>query len=87
MAQAQQDWADLIAAMDAERERGTDPGDPKLQPLVERWKALIAAFTGGDPGITASLKRMYDTEGAPKASRGAMTPELSEYVQRVMASQ
>jgi hypothetical protein len=29
---------------------------------------------------------MYDQEGAPKASRGAMSPELSEYVQGVMAA-
>ena len=86
MAKAQQDWADLIAEMDAERVADTDPADPKVQALADRWQALIQAFTGGDPGITASLKRMYDQEGAPKASRGAMSPELSEYVQRVMAA-
>ena len=82
MAKAQQDWADLIAEMDAERVADTDPADPRVQALADRWQALIQAFTGGDPGITASLKRMYDQEGAPKASRGAMSPELSEYVQR-----
>src|SRR3954469_24774010 len=85
MAKAQQDWADLIAEMDAEREAGTDAADPRVQALADRWQALIQAFTGGDPGITASLKRMYDEEGAPKASRGALSPELTEYVGRVMA--
>src|SRR4051794_14144183 len=84
MAKAQQDWADLIAEMDAERVAGTDPADPRVQALADRWQSLIAAFTGGDPGITASLKRMYAEEGAPKASRGAMSPELSAYVERVM---
>jgi DNA-binding transcriptional MerR regulator len=86
MAKAQRDWAELIAEMDAERAAGTDPADPRVQALADRWQALINAFTGGDPGITASLKRMYDEEGAPKASRGAIPPELSEYVQRVMAA-
>src|SRR4051812_46594247 len=86
MAKAQQDWADLIAAMDAEREAGTDVADPAVQALADRWEGMIRQFTGGDPGITASLKRMYDEQGAPKASRGAMSPELSEYVQRVMAA-
>ena len=86
MAKAQQDWADLIAEMDAERVADTDPADPKVQALADRWQALINAFTGGDPGITASLKRMYSEQGAPKASRGAMSPELSEYVGRVMAA-
>src|SRR3954466_1696397 len=86
MAKAQQDWADLIAAMDAQREAGTDVADPAVQALADRWEGMIRQFTGGDPGITASLKRMYDEQGAPKASRGAMSPELSEYVQRVMAA-
>jgi DNA-binding transcriptional MerR regulator len=86
MAKAQQDWADLIAEMDAARAAGTDPADAHVQALADRWQALINAFTGGDPGITANLKRMYEEQGAPKASRGAMSPELSEYVQRVMAA-
>jgi DNA-binding transcriptional MerR regulator len=86
MAKSQRDWAELIAEMDAERAAGTDPADPRVQALADRWQALINAFTGGDPGITASLKRMYDEQGAPKASRGAMSPELSEYVQQVMAA-
>src|SRR3954469_1596759 len=63
MAKAQQDWADLIAEMDAERLAGSDPSDPRVQALADRWQSLIAAFTGGDPGITASLKRMYAEEG------------------------
>jgi phytoene/squalene synthetase len=85
MAKAQQDWADLIAEFDAERLAGTDPADPKLQPLVERWNALIQAFTGGDPGIAASLKRMYDEEGPEKASRGAVDPALMEYAGRALS--
>jgi MerR family transcriptional regulator, thiopeptide resistance regulator len=84
MAKAQQDWADLIAEMDAARTAGTDPADPHVQALADRWEALINAFTGGDPGITASLKRMYSEQGAPKASRGALSPELSAYVEVVM---
>jgi hypothetical protein len=53
---------------------------------MERWQALIQAFTGGDPGIAASLKRMYEQEGAEQASRGVMSPGLSEYVGRAMAA-
>ena len=86
MAKAQQDWADLIAEFDAERLAGTDPADPKLQPLVDRWNGLIQAFTGGDPGIAASLKRMYDEEGPEKASRGAVNPDVMEYAGRAMAA-
>ena len=86
MAKAQQDWADLIAEFDAERRAGTDPADPKLQPLVDRWNALIEAFTGGDPGIRASLQRMYDEQGPEQASRGAVNAEVMEYAQRALAA-
>jgi DNA-binding transcriptional MerR regulator len=86
MRKAQQDWTDLIAEMDAERERGRDPADPRVQALCERWRAQIALFTGGDPGIAASLKRLYDEHGAEQASRGAMPAGLQEYVGRAMAA-
>ncbi len=86
MAKAQQDWADLIAELDAERIAGTDPADPRVQALADRWQALIQAFTGGDPGIAASLKRMYAEEGPEKASRGAVNTEVMEYAGRVMAA-
>jgi MerR family transcriptional regulator, thiopeptide resistance regulator len=86
MRKAQDDWAQLIAEVEAERENGTDPADPRVQALMERWQALIQAFTGGDPGITASLKRMYEQEGAEQASRGATSPGLQEYVGKAMAA-
>jgi MerR family transcriptional regulator, thiopeptide resistance regulator len=85
MAKAQQDWADLMAEMDAERRAGTDPADPKVQALADRWQALIDAFTGGDPGIRASLQRMYDEEGPEKASRGMVDPALMEYAGRAIS--
>ncbi len=86
MRKAESDWAELIAAMEAEREQDTDPADPRVQALAGRWQEMINAFTGGDPGITASLKRMYDEQGAEHASRGAMSPGLSDYVGRAMAA-
>jgi MerR family transcriptional regulator, thiopeptide resistance regulator len=76
---AQQDWADLLAEVEAERQKGTDPGDPRMQELAGRWQGLIEQFTGGDPGIAASLKRMYESEGPETASRGAVSPELMAY--------
>ena len=76
MRKAQDDWAQLIAEVEAEREAGTDPADPRVQALMERWQALVQAFTGGDPGITASLKRMYERAGrrAGLARRDAARP-------------
>lgn len=79
MRKAEQDWADLLAEVAEEQRKGTDPGDPRMQELAGRWVALIERFTGGDPGIAASLKTMYASEGPAKASRGAVSPELMAY--------
>ena len=84
MAKGQQDWADLIAEVEAERAKGTDPTDPKVQDLARRWSALIEAFTGGDPGIRQSLQKMYETEGPEQASRGAVNAEMMAYMQRAI---
>jgi MerR family transcriptional regulator, thiopeptide resistance regulator len=81
---AESDWADLIAAVDAERTAGTDPTDARLDPLVARWTQLIEQFTGGDPDIRASLQRMYDTEGPERASRGEVSSETMDYARRAI---
>ncbi|MEA2450062.1 MAG: MerR family transcriptional regulator, thiopeptide resistance regulator [Thermoleophilaceae bacterium] len=82
MERAQREWAELIAAADEERRAGTDPSDPRVQELATRWQALIEQFTGGDPGIRASLERMYSEQGPQKASRGMVDPELMAYMAR-----
>jgi DNA-binding transcriptional MerR regulator len=80
----EQEWAELLAAMERERAAGTDPADPGVQALAARWRELIAAFTGGDMGIHDSLNRMYEGEGVERASRGAVSPELFEYARRAI---
>ena len=84
MKRAQDDWARLIAEVEAERQAGTDPADPRLTPLVERWNALIGQFTGGDPGIRASLQKLYETEGPERASHGAVSAETMAYARRAI---
>lgn len=86
MKRAEQEWADLIAAVRAEKERGTDPADPRMQELAARWTGLIEQFTGGDPEIMKSLGKMYEQEGPEKASRGMVDPELMAYAQQAIAA-
>jgi DNA-binding transcriptional MerR regulator len=61
--QSQEDWAELIAEVRAERDKGTDPMAPEVLDLARRWTALIDAFTGGDPGIERSLGRLWKEQG------------------------
>ncbi len=84
MAKAQQDWVDLYASLDELREAGVDPADERVQALAAKARSLLEAFTGGDPAMYASLKKMYETEGAEKASRGMVTPERAAYLQAAM---
>jgi DNA-binding transcriptional MerR regulator len=79
---AEQEWADLIAKAEEHMAKGTDPAAPEVQAIAKRWQELIEAFTGGDPGIRASLQKMYEEEGPEKASRGMVNPELMAYIAR-----
>jgi DNA-binding transcriptional MerR regulator len=84
LAAAERDWAELLDAVRAEQAAGTDPSDPRVQELAARWRALIQQFTGGDAGLHDSLNAMYETEGAARASRGALDGEVMDYMRRAM---
>lgn len=84
MLKGQQDWAVLIADATAAKKRGIDPASDEAQSLVARWEELISQFTGGDPGIRASLQKIYDTQGPERASRGTVDPELMGFINRAM---
>jgi MerR family transcriptional regulator, thiopeptide resistance regulator len=86
--QSQEQWAELIAEVRAEQEKGTDSSAPEVQAMARRWMALVDAFTGGDPGIERSLGRLWNEQGDAIAAqhhsrydpRGVM-----EYIGRAMA--
>jgi DNA-binding transcriptional MerR regulator len=60
---AQENWAELIASIRTEMDKGTDPADAKVQALARRWKELLTQTTGGDPGIEQALKRLWEEQG------------------------
>jgi hypothetical protein len=59
---------------------GVDPAAPEAQAVGERASELIQMFTGGDPGITESLRRMYEQEDHAKLTRGMGDPEDVAYM-------
>jgi MerR family transcriptional regulator, thiopeptide resistance regulator len=86
MRKAEADWAALIAEAEELRVSGASPTDTRAEALADRWAALVAQFTGGDAGIHASLNRMYATEGVERASRGAVSPELFQWMGEAVAA-
>lgn len=81
MRAAETEWPELIARVRAEMEKGTDPASETVQALARRWKELIEAFTGGDPGIAQSLRTMYQQESSVREQSG-LDPEIFTYVKR-----
>ncbi|HET7814956.1 MAG TPA: MerR family transcriptional regulator [Candidatus Baltobacteraceae bacterium] len=68
MKKGQQDWADLIAEVEAAASGGVDPASTEAQALNKRWCDLVAQFTQGDPGVHAGLQKMYNDESNWPAS-------------------
>jgi MerR family transcriptional regulator, thiopeptide resistance regulator len=82
MQKAQADWAELMANVRVEMERGTDPADGRVQQLARQWKELIQAFTGGNPEIENSLRNMYRQEENIAGMEVSSMRQLGEYVER-----
>jgi hypothetical protein len=79
----EREWGEIFATLRAEMESGTDPADPKLQPLAARGRELVAMFTGGDAGIKQSLNEMWANEDPAKLSRGMVDAEVMGFYAKV----
>lgn len=64
---AAQAWQEVFAGMARLHDAGVPVDDPRAQAYAEQARALIHAFTGGDPAIAASLRRMYADGGGGAA--------------------
>ena len=83
---AENDWATLMAEVRQEMDAGTDPSTPRAKELAGRWMKLVSAFTGGDAGISDSLKRMWSEETSVHGMDTGPQREMMAWVQRALAS-
>ncbi len=87
--EVQNEWNVIFEGFRSAMDRNLDPTDAEVQRLVTQSNALIAEFTGNNPGVQKSLQTMYAKEGAPKVLRphGApLDPKLWDYMQQARAS-
>jgi hypothetical protein len=68
LARASERWNELLGEIDAALD--ADPASELAQGFVDRWDALTAEFTQGDPSIERSLASVYaDPENRTKATQ------------------
>ncbi len=79
------EWPRLMAEVQAELDRGTDPCDARVQALAARWKGLVEEFTGGNEGIRQSLGNLYQNEDNVRGMDMASMRPMMEYVGRAWA--
>ncbi len=79
------EWPRLMAEVRAELDAGSDPADPTVQALMERWSGLVAEFTGGNTGIEKSLNSLYEAEETMPTGE-AIDRDLFAYVGKAMAA-
>lgn len=79
------EWPTLIAEVRAAMERGVDPASEEAAGLAERWMGLVAEFTGGDPGISKSVAKVWKEEDAPRRETG-IDAEMFGWIRRADAA-
>lgn len=84
--QVEGEWPELMAQVQAEMDRGTDPADERVQELARRWMGLVQEFTGGNPGIQQSLGRMYEEEATVAGMDTSPMRQMMEYVGKALAA-
>lgn len=77
----EREWAALIREVNQAVSEGVDPSSERAQALAARWKVLIEEFTGGNPEILMSLKRLYsDQANWPAGAQRPYTDEVGQFI-------
>jgi DNA-binding transcriptional MerR regulator len=84
--QAEAEWQELIEQVRAEMEKGTDPASQSVQRLAKRWMGLIQEFTGGNPEIEKSLRKMWQQERTIHGLETGPMREMGEYISKAIVA-
>ena len=78
---APREWQKLIGEVEAALAEGLDPASERAQALAARWDGLVEEFTGGDPAIRESLRRLYaDQANWPSTFQKPYPDEASAFI-------
>jgi DNA-binding transcriptional MerR regulator len=80
-AESERGWAELARDTEAAIARGESPESDVGLKLAERRQKLIDLFTGGDPGIAASLQRLSEDEANwPKDFKRPFSDSVNKFL-------
>ncbi len=82
--QVETEWAELMALVQTEMDKATDPAHERVQALAQKWMGLVQEFTGGDPGIEQSLGNMWNQEENIHGIDTAKTRKMGEYISKAI---
>lgn len=82
-------WQEVFRGFARAVKRGMAPDHPEVQAVAREALSLVEMFTGGDPGIAASLQSLYREEGHRRvAGQHGMEipPQVWAFAQEAMAA-
>jgi DNA-binding transcriptional MerR regulator len=80
-AESEQAWAALARDAEAAIARGEQPGSDTGLKLAARRRKLLEMFTGGDPGIVESLRKLYaDRANWPATFKKPYSDEVDNFL-------
>lgn len=85
MRDVEREWEEIFGTLRAELEAGTAPTDPRLDPVRARMAEMIVMFHGGDEGLEAAQREVWENEDPVELTGGALDRELADYMNRVSA--
>jgi hypothetical protein len=80
ISQVEAEWPALIEQVRIELDKGTDPSDPRVQELAQRWMSLVREFSGGNREIEKVLETSYKED---PSQGGRLDPRMLEYMEYI----
>jgi DNA-binding transcriptional MerR regulator len=88
MQEVRDSWNEIIPKVRNAMAANVDPTSPEILAIAKRWRALVDAFTGGDPKIAQAVTTMYQHEGPmlQKQLGEVPTPDMFAYMSKAFAA-
>jgi DNA-binding transcriptional MerR regulator len=85
--QGQRDWTALLSEVEEAASQGMDPHSAPAQTLADRWRGLLAQFTGGNAEIQRGLNRLWsDSTHWPKDFKRPWSDAADAFIKKALNS-